>query len=105
MNSHRRDFLLSAGKLLILTGSAAAGGIALINSVGAFGAFVAPTVMGWLKDTTHNYQLGILILAGVLLAAAYVAYRLPPDPAQLSLKAQRNSAPEGEVRLQPVSPR
>ena len=33
---------------MLLTGSAAAGGVALINSVGSFSGAVAPFVVGWL---------------------------------------------------------
>src|ERR1700730_16669293 len=35
-----------------LTGSAAAGGIALINSIGNLGGFVGPYAIGWIKDAT-----------------------------------------------------
>jgi ACS family tartrate transporter-like MFS transporter len=66
-----------------LSGSAAAGGIAFINSIGNFGSFFGPQVMGPLKDLLHNYEVGILILAGVMALASYTAYRLPPDPAAI----------------------
>jgi MFS family permease len=35
-----------------LTGSAAAGAIALINSIGNIGGFVGPYAIGWIKDAT-----------------------------------------------------
>ena len=35
-----------------LTGSAAAGGIALTNSIGNLGGFVGPYAFGWIKDAT-----------------------------------------------------
>lgn len=76
-----------------LTGEAAAGGIALINSIGNSGSFFAPQVMGALKDH-HYYQLGILLMSGVLCLAAYVAYRLPPDPAH---EARRKQLVEAEA--------
>jgi MFS transporter, ACS family, tartrate transporter len=37
-----------------LTGAAAAGGIAFINSVGAFGGFVGPYMVGFLKEATDR---------------------------------------------------
>jgi ACS family tartrate transporter-like MFS transporter len=46
-----------------LTGSAAAGGIALINSIGNLGGFVGPYVIGWIKDATGATSLGLVALA------------------------------------------
>lgn len=46
-----------------LTGSAAAAGIALINSVGNLSGFVAPYAMGALKDATGGTALGICLIA------------------------------------------
>lgn len=52
-----------------LTGAAAAGGLAFINSVGAFGGFVGPYMVGFLKDATGSFSAGMLGLAGVLVVA------------------------------------
>jgi ACS family tartrate transporter-like MFS transporter len=52
-----------------LGGTAAAGGIALINSTGNLGGFVGPSVVGWVKDTTQSYSAGMLALAAALVAA------------------------------------
>ncbi len=65
-----------------LSGAAAAGGIAFINSVGNSGSFFGPVLMGNLKDWTHNYEIGLFILAGVMGLCSLVAYFLPPDPAE-----------------------
>jgi MFS transporter, ACS family, tartrate transporter len=65
-----------------LSGLAAAGGIAFINSVGNSGSFFGPVLMGYLKDHTHSYEAGILIMAAVMGIASLVAFLLPPDPAQ-----------------------
>ncbi|HET6383075.1 MAG TPA: MFS transporter [Armatimonadota bacterium] len=56
-----------------LSGTAAAGGIALINSVGNLGGFVGPYAMGWLKQTTGGFTVGLFTLAGSLLVAALLA--------------------------------
>ena len=40
-----------------LTGSAAAGGIAFINSIGNLGGFVGPYAIGWIKDATGETTL------------------------------------------------
>ncbi|MGY8685701.1 MFS transporter, partial [Bradyrhizobium sp. UFLA05-153] len=49
-----------------LTGAAAAGGIAFINSIGAFGAFVGPYMVGFLKDRTGSFDIGLVVIAIVL---------------------------------------
>ncbi len=41
-----------------LSGTAAAGGIALINSIGNLAGFAAPYMMGYLKDTTGSFSAG-----------------------------------------------
>ena len=46
-----------------LTGSAAAGGIALIGSIGNLGGFVGPYAIGWIKDATGETTLGLVVLA------------------------------------------
>jgi len=59
-----------------LTGAAAAGGLAFINSVGAAGGFVGPTLVGWLKDVTGSYSAGMLGLAAVLGISVLLAASL-----------------------------
>ncbi|HEY6509030.1 MAG TPA: MFS transporter [Vicinamibacterales bacterium] len=56
-----------------LTGLAAAGGLAFINSIGTSGGFVGPTIMGWLTDRTGSFTAGLMALGGFLLAAAGLA--------------------------------
>jgi ACS family tartrate transporter-like MFS transporter len=53
-----------------LGGTAAAGGIALINSFSNLGGFVGPAVMGWLKQHTGGYSVGLGVLAAGLVVAA-----------------------------------
>ena len=59
-----------------LTGMAAAGGLAFINSIGTAGGFVGPTVMGWLTQITGSYSAGLLAMSGFLLASAMLALSL-----------------------------
>ncbi|WP_445220027.1 MFS transporter [Bradyrhizobium sp. Pa8] len=59
-----------------LAGAAAAGGIAFINSVGAFGAFVGPYMMGFLKDRTGSFDIGMIAMAITLIVATGVASSL-----------------------------
>ena len=59
-----------------LTGAAAAGGLAFINSLGTVGGFVGPAMMGALKDWTGSYLAGIGAMAGVMLAAMLLSASL-----------------------------
>jgi MFS transporter, ACS family, tartrate transporter len=58
---------------MILTGTAAASGIAWINSVGNLGGFFGPTMVGWAKDYTGNFAGGLYALAGFALLSAVVS--------------------------------
>jgi len=55
-----------------LNGRAAAGGIALINAVGNLGGFVGPFVIGWIKNATGSFTLGLLIIAGGVLLTGLI---------------------------------
>jgi MFS family permease len=59
-----------------LTGMAAAGGLAFINSIGTTGGFVGPYVMGWLTDETGSFSAGLLAMSGFLVLAAALAWSL-----------------------------
>jgi ACS family tartrate transporter-like MFS transporter len=50
----------------MLRGMAAAGGLALLNSFSNLGGFFGPTLMGWLKEITGTYTLGMSLLAAML---------------------------------------
>ena len=53
----------------MLSGTAAAGGIALINAVGNLGGFLGPYMMGAIRDATGSFAIGLLsISAGALVA-------------------------------------
>ena len=59
-----------------LSGTAAAGGIALINSIGNVGGFVGPTVVGFLKERTQRFESGLLFLSVTLVVAGVLALTL-----------------------------
>lgn len=59
-----------------LTGAAAAGGFAAINCIGSLGGFVGPGLFGWLRETTHSYDAGMLGIAGVLVVGSLLAWSL-----------------------------
>jgi MFS transporter, ACS family, tartrate transporter len=64
-----------------LSGSAAAGAIALINSIGNLAGFAGPFAMGWIKDHTGSYTGGLLLLAALGLIAMGAALMLGRDDA------------------------
>src|SRR5207245_2545814 len=53
-----------------LNGVAAAAGIAAINSVGNLAGFASPYLIGAIKDLTQSTNIGLYVLAGVLVAGA-----------------------------------
>jgi len=66
---------------IFLAGTAAAAGIALINSIGNLGGFVGPTIMGWLRGASGTYAPGLFVLSGALVVEAILvaALRLPKE--------------------------
>lgn len=55
---------------LFLSGSAAATGIAAINSIGNLGGFVGPAMIGWIKGQTGSFLGGLYFVAGLLVVSA-----------------------------------
>ncbi|MGA2730996.1 MAG: MFS transporter [Syntrophobacteraceae bacterium] len=53
-----------------LTSTAAAGAIAMINSIGNLGGFAGPYVMGFIRDATGSFDGGIMFLVACMLTAA-----------------------------------
>jgi D-galactonate transporter len=61
----------------ILGGTAAAAGIALINSLGNLAGFVSPYMVGWIKDLTQSTNNGMYALAVSLVAGALLTLTIP----------------------------
>jgi ACS family tartrate transporter-like MFS transporter len=59
-----------------LVGTAAAGGLAFINSVGTLGGFFGPFLMGWLKDLTGSFESGLFLMAVIVMISAGFAVLL-----------------------------
>jgi ACS family tartrate transporter-like MFS transporter len=57
----------------ILTGTGAAAGLALINSLGNVSGLVGPPIIGALKQETGSFTAALLFLAGILIAGAVIA--------------------------------
>jgi MFS family permease len=59
-----------------LSGRAAAGGLALINSIGALGGFAGPYLVGYLKDSFGTFTAGLLGLSIVLVITTLLTLSL-----------------------------
>jgi ACS family 4-hydroxyphenylacetate permease-like MFS transporter len=64
----------------VLSFSARAVGIAVINAMGNIGSAVNPLVVGWLKDLTSSFSAGFAYAALLLILGALLALRLPIAP-------------------------
>jgi D-galactonate transporter len=77
---------------MMLTGSAAAGGIALINSFGNLSGFVGPYLVGWLKSVTGTTATGLYAVAGLeILCSVLILLCIPrmrSQPAQLDVQEE-----------------
>ena len=63
----------------LLTGIAAAGGIALINSIGSLAGFGGPYLIGWIKEMTGSAVNGLLVLGALPALAAVIVIVLGHD--------------------------
>jgi D-galactonate transporter len=62
----------------LLAGTAAAGGIALINSIGNLSGWLGPFVVGWLMDVTGRTSAGLYVIACLEAAAAILIVLFVP---------------------------
>lgn len=61
---------------MVLTGTAAAAGLAFINSVGNLAGFAGPYAIGWISETTGSAVWGLLLISGLTLLGATIAFVL-----------------------------
>ncbi len=61
---------------LFLSETAAAGSIAIINSVGQIGGFIGPWALGKIQTDTHSYNHGIYFLCASMLVSAAIIFLL-----------------------------
>ena len=92
----------------LLSGTAAAAGIALINSIGNIGGFVGPYLVGLVEDATGSTDGGLIALAAILLGGSLLATRVAHDPhlerapRDDEARFTRDTAPAKARRTQPV---
>ncbi len=78
---------------MYLSGSSAAAGIALINSVGNLGGFFGPGLVGMAKDMTGNFESGLYVLAGLaVFALAITVFFVSDSDGAAQQKAAANVA-------------
>jgi ACS family tartrate transporter-like MFS transporter len=81
--------------MAVLRGSAAAAGIALINSVGNLGGFLGPYMIGEVKDRTGDYGMGIVAVGAFVMMSGILTLllaRLSPETDR-ALKQARLAGP------------
>ena len=78
----------------------AAAVIALINSIGNLGGFVAPTTFGFLEQTTGSIQGGLYGLAGTSVLAAILVFFAKTSPA--AVLAAPSAVPTGAAISKPL---
>jgi ACS family tartrate transporter-like MFS transporter len=72
-----------------LKGTAAAGGIALINSVGNLGGFFGPPLVGLIKDKTDSNFGGLVLLGACYVGVAILAFIVPHEPKNSTVDSSR----------------
>lgn len=58
----------------LLGGTAGAAAIGLINSIGNLGSFAGPYLMGWVRQSSDAFTLGVLLLAGSAIVTAVLVF-------------------------------
>ena len=64
--------------MMLLAGTGAAVGIALINSIGSLSGWLGPSVVGWLRDVTGKTPAGLYVLASLEVLAALLILSYMP---------------------------
>ncbi|HEY1794745.1 MAG TPA: MFS transporter [Stellaceae bacterium] len=59
-----------------LAGEGAAGGLAFITTFGSLGGFVGPFMIGWIKQATGSFMLGLAAMGAILLATTALSASL-----------------------------
>ncbi|WP_227980848.1 MFS transporter [Nocardia spumae] len=72
-----------------LSGAAAAGGIALINSLGNISGFAGPYITGWLADLTGTQRAGLWVVGVYMVLAGVGALALRAAPSRTDVPTHR----------------
>ena len=72
-----------------LCGPAAAGGLALIDTVGALGGFLGPYAVGLVRNVSGQFTGGLLVLSGSLLVSGFLTLTLRRESLLVRRDSQR----------------
>jgi D-galactonate transporter len=61
----------------LLTGAAAAGGIALMATIGNLGGYAAPYILGLAKEATGRLDFGLFVMSAAMILGALLVHFLP----------------------------
>lgn len=75
----------------LLNARAAAAGIGLISALGHLGGFTGPILMGWLREITGDFQIGLAGLSVPLLIAVPICWKMIPA------RPQDSPIPQGSI--------
>jgi D-galactonate transporter len=89
---------------MLLAGSAAAGGIALINSLGNLSGWVGPSIVGWLEDVTGKTATGLYVVAAVEVLGAILILLFMPRLTQAPPRSGRGRFPSGVLQTRRADP-
>ncbi|MGI4796472.1 MAG: hypothetical protein ACRYG8_20920 [Janthinobacterium lividum] len=59
-----------------LTGLGAAAGFGYINTVAAFGGFLGPAMIGWIKSASSSFAVGLAAMGAIMLLTTLVTLLL-----------------------------
>ena len=79
-----------------LGAAAAAGGIAVINSVGNISGYAAPQLVGVLRDLTGNYEMPMLAMGAMVLLAGVLVPLAVRVQAGVAAPAYARGAADGD---------
>lgn len=75
-----------------LTGAAAGGAIALINSVGNLGGFFGPYIVGYIKDVTGSFNTSMIFLGvSLVIGAAIILFLVKQSGKAVSHKVEEDN--------------
>jgi ACS family tartrate transporter-like MFS transporter len=60
----------------VLGGRAAAGGVAIITMIGSIGSAIGPSLTGKMKEATHGFTAGLLVVGGICLLGSILCFLL-----------------------------
>ena len=82
----------------MLSAGAAAGGLALINSMGQMAGFLSPYLVGFVKDATGSTDVALYLLAAVIVGGSLLALRHRTLPMTLNYETPDPGCPLNVVR-------